>query len=47
MASAVYLPGAAGPTIADETVALVREAMGDARHHNGERFGGLRIGDAC
>ncbi len=30
MASAVYLPGTAGSTIADETVALVREAMGDA-----------------
>jgi PKD repeat protein len=30
MASAVYLPGTAGPTIGDETVALVREAMGDA-----------------
>ncbi|HET8907476.1 MAG TPA: hypothetical protein VFN11_10985 [Ktedonobacterales bacterium] len=30
MASAVYLPPTAGSTIADETVALVREAMGDA-----------------
>ncbi|HEY1388063.1 MAG TPA: hypothetical protein VGF38_05920 [Ktedonobacterales bacterium] len=30
MASAVYLPGTAGATIGDETVALVREAMGDA-----------------
>ena len=29
MASAVYLPGTAGATIGDETVALVREAMGD------------------
>jgi hypothetical protein len=30
MASSVYLPPAAGSTIADETVTLVREAMGDA-----------------
>src|SRR5690348_11203251 len=30
MASAVYMPGTAGATIGDETVALVREAMGDA-----------------